>query len=152
MFKAENAAGGSVKAGMYSKVQRCVAPVRCLHAFGNSSGYHTTGILRLLLRVVQNYRKADRSHVADELVSGPAGWSTEVDQPRRELETYGSGIEASASSGKQYSSNGLGFNSIQFFVTRDNDPNTASTPASVSRSNRGSFETPPPKHVYTHVG
>ena len=45
-----------------------------------------------------------------------------------------------------------GFNSIQFFVTRDNDPNTASTPASVSRSNRGSFETPPPKHVYTHVG
>ena len=34
------------------------------------------------------------------------------------------------------------FNSIQFFVTRDNDPNTASTPASVSRSNRGSFETP----------
>ena len=109
MFKAENAAGGSVKAGMYSKVQRCVAPVRCLHAFGNSSGYHTTGILRLLLRVVQNYRKADRSHVADELVSGPAGWSTEVDQPRRELETYGSGIEASASSGKQYSSNGLGF-------------------------------------------
>lgn len=114
MFKAENAAGGSVKAGMYSKVQRCMAPVRCLHAFGNSSGYHTTGIVRLLLRVVQNYRKADRSHVADELVSGPAGWSTEVDQPRRELETYGSGMEASASSGKQYSSNGLGFFGLGF--------------------------------------
>ena len=30
-------------------------------------------------------------------------------------------------------------NSIQFLVTRDNDPNTASTPASASRSNRRSF-------------
>ena len=36
----------------------------------------------------------------------------------------------------------MSFNSIQFFVTRDNGPNTASTPASVSRSNRGPFETP----------
>ena len=78
-------------------------PVRRLHTIGDGSGYYSTGIIRLQLRVI--HRKAERSHVADEPVSEPPIRPAEVDQPCEEV--YGSGMEASTSSGSEKLSNGL---------------------------------------------
>ena len=105
MSNAENTAGASCKGGIYSRVQLYMPPVTRLHTIGDGSGYYSTGIVRLQLRVIQIYRKAERRHVADEPVSKPPIRPAEVDQPCEEV--YGSGMKASTSSGSEKLSNGL---------------------------------------------